>query len=340
MILKAGTHTTRLLDEQAIPDAFSHGGQLLPAQLVKLQPLARQLPLRKQKKVLNMMAGTHVSAIRGRGIDFSDVRQYQAGDDIRAMDWRVTARTGQAHIKVFQEEKERPVLLVCDLRSSLNFGTRRVLKRVLAADVCTLLGWAAANEGDRIGALMFDDHREIDLRPATGAKQVLHIINALSNMTQSSAPDASDRNNDLPSPQTRLEDISQHVRRIARPGTAVYFISDWQGWSKKAFRQLYEVTRHCDLTAIQVFDDMESELPPPGLYDLTDGHQKTQLNTHSSAARHAYHRAFTDFCEQISQDMRRLKVPLVPIATHDNPLSCLRQGLGLSSNQPSQRGNG
>src|SRR5690606_11929682 len=111
------------------------------------------------------------SALRGRGMDFAEVRQDQAGDDLRSMDWRVTARTGQAHIKVFNEEKERPVLLVCDLRAGMQFGSRRALKKVLAADLTALLAWAAPDKGRPNGGLPFNDAPEPDLRPQPRRKR-------------------------------------------------------------------------------------------------------------------------------------------------------------------------
>ena len=329
MMKPSQKHTGRS-SSAAIPDAFSTGGRIETGNLVALQKLSRQLPLRKQRKVLSTLAGTHISRIRGRGTDFSEVRQYQPGDDIRTMDWRVTARTGSAHIKVFQEEKERPVLLVCDLRSSMRFGTRRALKRVLAADICALLGWAALNEGDRIGALIFDDQKEIDLRPSTGAKQVLNLIQSLAAEHDSGHESAEQTSSPLRNPQQRFEAICQHLRRIARPGSSVYFISDWHGWSQDAFRQLYQVTRHCDLTAIQVYDRMESELPPPGVYDVTDGNQRARLNTHSTTLRSAHRRAFEQFCQQLVTDTRRIGTPLISIATDQNPLQSLRDGFGIT----------
>lgn len=313
-----------------VPDAFSSGGMVNSGNLVGLQKLAHQLPLRKQRKVLSTLAGTHISRIRGRGIDFSEVRQYQSGDDIRTMDWRVTARTGSAHIKVFQEEKERPILLVCDQRSTMRFGTRRVLKQVLAADICALLGWAALNDGDRIGALIFDDKGELDLRPATGTKQVLHLIQSLVSRSHEPVPQDIGLNSPQVSATQRFEAICQHLRRIAKPGTSVYFISDWHGWSQDAFRQLYQVTRHCDITAIQVFDPMESELPPPGLYDISDGQQRVRLNTHSTTLRSAHRHAFDQFCSQLTNDTARIGTPLVQISTVQNPLQCLRDGFGIT----------
>ena len=300
---------------------FSSGAEIKPANLVALRDLAGQLPLHKQKRILNDLAGTHTSAVRGRGIDFSEVREYQPGDDIRSMDWRVTARTGDAHIKLFREERERPVLVVCDLRAGMHFGTRRALKSVLAADIAALLSWAAMANGDRIGALIFNDNQEVDLRPKTGRKQVLTLLHNMAEIPRSTPADSATE---------RMQQICRHIRRVARPGSAIYFISDWQGFDDECERQLFSVTRHCDLVAMQLHDPMEAELPPPGLYNLSDRRQKIALDTHSQTLREAHQQAFLHQQQQLSQHMLRLKVPLIRIATYDEPLQCLRTGLGLS----------
>ena len=299
---------------------FSAGAEILPANLVQLRTLARQLPLHKQKKVLNDLAGSHASAIRGRGLDYAEVREYQAGDDIRAMDWRVTARTGDAHIKVFREEKERPVLLVCDLRAAMRFGSRRALKQVLAADLTALFAWAALEHGDRIGALLFNDELETDLRPKTGRKQVLQLLNELTTMAPSASAD----------PQQRMQQICRHLRRIARPGSAIYFISDWTGFDADCEQQLHAVTRHCDLVAVHISDPLEAELPPPGLYSLSDGQQRLSLDSTTSRQREEYQQAFSLRMNSLQQQLQRLKVPLIALSTSNaDPLPALRQGLGL-----------
>ncbi len=299
---------------------FSAGAEILPANLVQLRTLARQLPLHKQKKVLNDLAGSHASAIRGRGLDYAEVREYQAGDDIRAMDWRVTARTGDAHIKVFREEKERPVLLVCDLRAAMRFGSRRALKQVLAADLTALFAWAALEHGDRIGALLFNDELETDLRPKTGRKQVLQLLNELTTMAPSASAD----------PQQRMQQICRHLRRIARPGSAIYFISDWTGFDADCEQQLHAVTRHCDLVAVHISDPLEAELPPPGLYSLSDGQQRLSLDSTTSRQREEYQQAFSLRMNNLQQQLQRLKVPLIALSTSNaDPLPALRQGLGL-----------
>ncbi|WP_420590458.1 DUF58 domain-containing protein [Bacterioplanoides sp.] len=299
---------------------FSAGAEIKPANLVALRDLASQLPLHKQKRILNDLAGTHTSAVRGRGIDFSEVREYQPGDDIRSMDWRVTARTGDPHIKLFREERERPVLVVCDLRAGMHFGTRRALKSVLAADISALIAWAAMANGDRIGGLIFNDQHEVDLRPKTGRKQVLSLLHNMADVERSQPADS----------HQRMQQICRHIRRVARPGSAIYFVSDWAGFDAECERQLFSVTRHCDLIAVQLHDPIEAELPPPGLYNLTDQRQKLALDTHSQTVREAHQQAFAQQQQQIRQHMLRLKVPLIRIATNDDPLTSLRTGLGLT----------
>lgn len=309
------------LDEKDNLPAFSVGAKIKPANLVSIRHLAVQLPLHRQKRILSDLSGSHASAVRGRGLDFSEVRGYQPGDDIRTMDWRVTARTDEPHIKVFREERERPVLIVCDLRSNMHFATRRAFKSVLAADMAALFAWAALNNGDRIGAVIFNDEQEVDLRPKTGRKQVMHVLHELASLPASHNTD----------PNQRMQQICRHIRRMARPGTAIYFISDWHGFDKECERQLFNVTRQCDLIALQIYDAIEEELPPPGLYNLTNRRQKITLDTHSLTARIAHQQAYAQQQQSLNQHMRRLKVPLIRLATHDDPMPVLRPGLGLSA---------
>jgi len=237
------------------------------------------------------------------------------------MDWRVTARTGDAHIKVFKEERERPVIIVCDLRATMYFGTRRTFKSVLAADIASLLGWAALDHGDRIGALLFSDQNEADLRPKTGRKQVLQIINALAESR----------------PQTfvrgRMQQMCRHLRRVIRPGSAVYFISDFAGFDSECERQLYDLTHHSDLVAIQLSDPLESELPPPGLYTFAYENEKHLVNAGDQKLRQQYRDAWQQRQETLQHHMLRLQAPCIALSTDNpEPLHTLRNGLGLTTN--------
>ncbi len=305
---------------------FSAGAVIDAANLVRLRALSGFLPLHRQRKILNDLSGSHTSAVRGRGLDYAEVRAYQPGDDIRAMDWRVTARTGDAHIKVFKEERERPVIIVCDLRSGMHFGTRHAFKSVLAADLAALLAWAASNHGDRVGALLFNDEDETDLRPKTGRKQVLQIINALAEAKPQ------------PYRTGRMQQMCRHLRRVVRPGSAVYFISDFAGFDDECERQLFDLTRHSDLIALQVSDPLEASLPPPGVYQFAWQDKKHLVNAADRRLRQQYEDAWQQRRNDLSAHMLRLKSPLLALTTDmADPLTALRNGLGLSGSRTSGR---
>ncbi len=308
---------------QTNTQSLSAGAEIKTDNLVALRHLANLLPIHKQKKVLNEMSGIHTSNLRGRGVDFSEVRSYQPGDDIRAMDWRVTARTQKPHIKVFREERERPIMIICDLRSSMFFGTQYAFKSVLAADLASLFSWSALNNGDRIGALFFDNTREIDIRPKPGRKQVLSVLHELAEFNQAQKPMEE-------SSTSRLADMCRHARRVTRPGSTVYFISDWQGFDQDCERQLYQINKHNDVVAINIFDSFEASILPVGSYPLTDGQQKMQLECYSNAQAIEHQEAFK--LRQLDLKKRTLKLgmPLINLQAKSDVISELRSGLGLS----------
>ena len=147
-------------------------------ELVRCRLQARDLRLDSRLSARSAITGVHASRFRGRGMDYQESRVYQSGDDIRSMDWRVTARTGRAHVKLYQEERERPVVVMVDLGPGMFFATRGAFKSVIAARAAALIGWAAIQNGDRIGALLFNGgHHEI--RPQGGQRGVLRLIREL-----------------------------------------------------------------------------------------------------------------------------------------------------------------
>ena len=143
--------------------------------LIAMRFPARQLRLARRNRALSALAGPNKSNFRGRGIEFEEVRNYQPGDDIRSIDWRVTARTGSAHTKLFQEERERPVLVAVDQRSNMFFGSSHCFKSVLAAQLAGLLAWSALDAGDRVGGLVFNGATHRELRPRRSRKAVLAL---------------------------------------------------------------------------------------------------------------------------------------------------------------------
>jgi uncharacterized protein (DUF58 family) len=303
---------------------LSKGALISTDNLVAIRQLAKLLPIHKQKKVLNEMAGIHTSNLRGRGVDFSEVRSYQPGDDIRAMDWRVTARTQKPHIKVFREERERPIMLVCDLRASMFFGTQHAFKSVLAADICSLLSWSALNNGDRIGALLFDDHHETDIRPKPGRKQVMHVLHELAQFKQQPSPA------EVANTPSRLADMLRHTRRVTRPGSTIYLISDWQDFDIDCERQLHQISKHNDVVAINIFDAFEENILPLGSYPLTDGKQRLQLECYSKSQGLEHQHAFELRQQELKQRTLKLGIPLISLQAQNDIITQLRKGLGLS----------
>jgi uncharacterized protein (DUF58 family) len=318
----AKSHTQNpLLDNNG---RLSKGALISTDNLVAIRHLAKLLPIHKQRKVLNEMAGVHTSNLRGRGVDFSEVRSYQPGDDIRAMDWRVTARTQKPHIKVFREERERPIMIVCDLRSSMFFGTQHAFKSVLAADIASLFSWSALNNGDRIGALLFDDNNETDIRPKPGRKQVMHVLHELSQFKQPQD------HSEIESTTSRLGDMCRHTRRVTRPGSTIYFISDWQDFDQDCERQLHQINKHNDVVAINIFDAFEENILPLGSFPLTDGKQRLQLECYSKSQGLEHQQAFEQRQQELKQRTLKLGIPLINLQAQHDIITQLRKGLGLS----------
>ena len=152
--------------------------------LIGLRFRAQRLELGIARRARQTMTGAHDSRFRGRGMEFAESRIYQPGDDVRSIDWRVTARTGRPHTKLFQEERERPVILLVDLGASMFFGTRKAFKSVLAAETAALIAWAAMHGGDRVGALVAGRSAHMELKPVAGRRGVLRVLRALAALSR------------------------------------------------------------------------------------------------------------------------------------------------------------
>ena len=266
-----------------IPDRHSaprgDGIHLTAEELIALQPRCHALRLPMRQAAASALAGAYRSRFRGRGVDFLESRFYQPGDDIRNMDWRVTARTGKPHTKVFQEERERPVLVVLDAGPSLFFGTRRRLKSVAAGQLAAAIAWSAVRRGDRIGGFLFAPGRHRELRPAGGRRGAMRMIQGLVDWLQPPRADAA-----------RTEPLSlalERVRHTVRPGSLVVIISDFFGLDAVCERHLSRLRQHNDVIGCQVLDAAEHGLPP-GRYPISDGEQASLLDTTRRAGRHQY----------------------------------------------------
>ncbi len=290
--------------------------------LIGLNRDARNLPL-ISNSVKAQMAGGHLSAFRGRGMEYHESRPYQPGDDIRAIDWRVTARSGRTHTKVYREERERPVLLWLDLSRSMFFGTRGCFKSVLAAKAAALLAWNSVQHGDRVGYLVFSEQQHSELRPARGKRAVLNFIQKLVEHP------AWEREQEVePDPKSGLKALMR-LRQVTRPGSLVILFSDFRFVDEDCRAQLVELARHNDVVLIHACDPFERDLPASGYYRVTDGDDSVDIDASQASLRERYRNRYDRHLHALERLCRELGLFLIDIATDGDMLVELQVGLGL-----------
>lgn len=291
------------------------------ADLIRLSGPARAIAL-DVLRVNSLQTGAYVSHFRGRGMEFDESRPYQPGDDPRSIDWRVTARSATAYTKLFREERERPVLLVVDLRSTMHFATQGCFKSVNASRAAALLAWAAHHRGDRLGGLIFGDTMHRELKPRLGRMAALRFVHELVGHR-----DWEHRDSAPPESSELLTQAMSSLRRVARPGSLVIVISDFTGFSRGAQSYLSSVARHNEVLAVFMNDPLERELPPPGRYRLVSADDELEIDTHATAARRDYHNAFEQRRHELEAFCQRYGVHLMPMSTDDDPVSTLQTAL-------------
>ncbi|WP_313932444.1 DUF58 domain-containing protein [Pseudidiomarina fusca] len=288
----------------------------------KAAALARLRPRLKPGR-----SGALLSKVKGRGMEFDEFRHYQAGDDIRAIDWRVTARTGTPHTKLFREERERPVLLVVDFSDSMQFGSQLLLKSVQACHLASALAWLAVARGDRVGALLAStpsaqsQPQHIELRPQAREHAVTRIIQQLV-----AAQNQALQNWQQPHQERAsvLPYLLQRTLQVAKPGTLVYVISDWRGLltnsqqsaDTAAVQALLALQRHCQLVPMQLVDPLELSLEAVAQAQiseqlaLTDGQVEWQFDPHQAHQQQQYANAAAAWQQQLIQQFQQQALEL------------------------------
>lgn len=287
-------------------------------ELVALSNSARQLRLRP-RAARARHGGQYISRMRGRGMEFDESRLYQPGDDVRNIDWRVTARTGKTHSKVFREERERPVLISVDARQPMFFATKGRFKWVQAARLAGLLAWTTHQAGDRVGGEIHAEAGFAEFRPSHGKQTVLRFIKSLVDVEPSAGVGGA--------PQS-MEKAFRRMRRTAHPGSLVLFISDFRGFDEASERQLAHIARHNDVLLLHVYDWLEASLPQRGCYRLGDGKRILELDTGKTALRVSYHQQYQQRIERLQKLCRQQHMTWLQCATDDDPALVLRNVFG------------
>lgn len=291
--------------------------------LVKLNQAAAGLSLRSVR-VRARMAGEYLSRSKGRGMEFAESRPYEPGDDVRNLNWRVMARTGKPFTKLFREERERPVFVWIDLRDRMFFGTRRAFKAVAVARAAALIAWAANQHGDRIGGVIFSDGVHHEIKPGRGKAAVLYLIRRLAEHA------AWDQHGHAEHDDRSVREAMIRLRRVVRPGSLVFLLSDFANLDEVTEANLVQLGRHNELMLMLIYDELESELPPPGNYRLSDGEDEFVLDAADPNYRQLYAQRFADRVEKISSLARRNAMSLLMCRTDQDPFTVLHQALGAN----------
>lgn len=285
------------------------------SQLLAWNQRAQHLAL-QALRINAVQGGVYLSRFKGRGMEFEEVRRYQPGDDVRNIDWRVTARTQKVHTKLFQEEKERPVLFCLDLCRSLFFGSRQAYKAVIGAHVMSLLAWAANHHHDRVGGMVFSEKQQLESAPQLREKGVLSLIRKI--IEHEAWAENSSVSYQHPLAETAFLNALLALRKAARPGSLVFIISDWYHASAAVMAQVQHIAKHSDMVMIFLYDRLEAELPPKGIYPIQSDKQFHFLDTRSEQARADYQADFQNRAEYLETFSRRFGIKFVPCATHAN----------------------
>lgn len=262
-------------------------------ELLRLRHLVNDLTLEARQQSQAIMGGAVRTRYRGRGMEFAEVRPYQPGDDIRTIDWRVTARVQAPYTKLFQEERERPVFVVVDQRSPMFFGSSHAFKSVFAARIASVIAWIASANNDRIGALVFGDTEQNDIRARRGKHAVLDLLNQLHVFNQLlSSPVA-------PHPPVSLQRMLSEASRIARPGSLVILLSDFHDLTDDCNEPLNMLSKRSDVMALHIYDRLEQRLPDVQQFNISNGQERLNVQVKALA------KSFKDAFDQHQQRLRK-----------------------------------
>lgn len=295
------------------PDLKSKADDRITVTLKNLVNLAQSASVLNlhHSAIRSKRSGGYVSRFKGRGMEFDEARLYQPGDDIRSIDWRVTARTGKPHTKLYREERERPVFISVDNRATMRFATRGVFKFVQAARLASLIAWAAQHHGDRIGGQVFTDSACLEIKPQHGRYAVLRFLHSLVNPDNGPSTDFTF--------ERGLARLIQHIR----PGSLVYIISDFRGLTVTAENHLRHLSEHCEVVLVLVYDPLERELPANGRYRFTDNERDVVIDTHDRQCVLNYQQRFSAHCRRLEHLAKKFHMTYIQCSTVADPVQSL-----------------
>lgn len=280
-------------------------------ELIQMEAVGRRFSLlARHQKVNSVLGGRHASKIRGRGLDFEEVRNYVNGDDIRTIDWKVTARTKQTHVRVYSEEKERPVFIVVDQSKSMLFGSVKRTKAVVAAELAAMVAFSVLNDGDRVGGMVFSDGGNDVIYPKRDRRNIYRFLEFLEH-----------RNRELKDSEPlnfpeALEDATRKLTNLVTHDFLVVIISDFFRFDPGVMKFFSRLTRHNDVILARISDPLETELPEQDVI-LGDGEVQIELRSGARKARQLYSEAYSGDTTAFRESLKKYRIPLMEFNTVD-----------------------
>lgn len=296
------------------------------AQLMALEFKARDLSFLARQPQGSILAGNHASRLRGRGLNFDELRRYQPGDDLRHLDWRASLRTGKPVVRTFTEERDRPALIVVDQRMSMFFGSQRSFKSAVAAELAALAAWMVFHAGDRVGGLVFNDQRIDSIAPLRSRKRVEALLSRVVQQNRAlnaGNPDAED--------EDQLDKALQRCLGVAGHDHLICIVSDFAGAGERTLQLMRQLSAHNDVIALQVYDPLALKLPNNGRLLVTQGELQVELAIEKRNVQQPLGDFLSGRLKDVATLLRRSQVPLMMISTAEDAHRQLRAELGKSA---------
>lgn len=311
------------LEKQASPEpATDPRVHVTLEHLRSLENAARHLSFLPRQPAASVLNGRHASRLRGRGLNFEELRNYLPGDDTRTIDWKVTARTGTPHIRVYTEERDRPALLVVDQRMSMFFGTQHAMKSVTAAEAAALAAFRILDQGDRVGGIVFGDDHVAEIRPQRSRMALDRLLKALESANSRLHANAPN------SQPMLLNEPLRAVARLARRDHLIFLISDFDGIDADTKRLVSGIARHNDVIMCPVTDPVAHVLPANLKVTVSDGEQQAELDTARDQIKLGLEAFSRGRLDEFLNWQKECRLSIMPLSAGEETLPQIRRLLG------------
>jgi uncharacterized protein (DUF58 family) len=302
------------------------------AHLRSLQAAASGLSFLPRQPSASLLNGRHASRLRGRGLNFEEMRDYLPGDDIRSIDWKATARTGKPHVRVFTEERDRPALLVVDQRMSMFFGSQLNMKAVTAAEAAAITAFRVLNASDRVGGIVFNDDSQVDIAPRRSERTVFALLESIVQMNSALNADKT-----VVAAPASLNGVLGSVARIAHHDHLIIVFSDFDGIDDTTHRRLSGIAAHNDVLLVLVYDPMAERIEPGSQTVIGDGHMQAEIDLGSASIRDAVSGYTRGRLEEIHGWQATINLSVLPLSSGEETLPQMRRLMGQLAPKRSSR---